>query len=198
MITFKKGSVWICELPILKGKQRPCVIISDDIFNRDPKTNVVNVIPLSTSLDMSVDSVKHLQMKIIADKLCQPLVEYVYPCDKGDIVKFIGILDDEELSAIETAFFNHFTKQATNEVVVEKLAVEVKSEEKKEVYKIGQIKYTDEEKLKVVQTYDKAINDKDKNMRQRLADVYAKGDLKKLADNVRYYRKCLKKKGLTV
>lgn len=197
MIRFKKGSVWQCDLSILGNKRRPCVIISDDEFNRSNDSKVVNVVPLSTSLDVDSDNARHLQMKIIDDKLCQPLVEYTYPCNKNCIQNFVGFLDEDELATIEAAFVKHFSN-LTGMTVIEKpvVAVEaVKPEPKKEKSKTKPSKYSDEEKKKIVDTYDDSMKNNDRKSLQRLADVYSEGNLTKLSKLASYCRIYLRDKG---
>lgn len=187
MIRFKRGSVWSCQLNILKGKVRPCVIISSDKYNFDNAHQFVSVIPLSTSID--IDGANHVQMRIIDEKLCNILCDFTCPCHKNDFIKYLGVLDDVEMERIERAFAEQFEML---EVRNDYETHPKEPERIKELTNSGRkAKHSDEEKAEIISKYDDAMVLKDNKKITEMSDIYANGSRTRLTKLVSRYRKYL-------
>lgn len=184
MVEFKKGTVWNCQLDILGGKVRPCIVISSDDFNSSYKNKHINVIPLSTSLDND-----HYHWNIIDGTTSQILPEFTCPVHKMDFRSYVGTLDNAEMDIINSLLMKHFFGCYTDGSgsKEDKKEKEVKKETK------TSIKYSYEEKISVLKTYDNAIKNNDAKMIQALADEYCEGNKTKLSKLVSYFRKYEKK-----
>ena len=101
MENITRGSIYLCSLPdnpgSVEGKERPCIIVSNDKANRF--SPVVSVIPITSAKK------KYLPVHIALDYLPKAsvcLVEQL-TVDKQNIIKYLGQVTNETLEKIKTA-----------------------------------------------------------------------------------------------
>ena len=112
MHELKRGSIFWTKLPILGGKDRPAIIISNDNFN--DYSDSVTVIPFSTSVDNCVSYGLHRKVKL-ANKFCQTLPEYTCTVPKSDVTMYITMLEPEIMDAIMLDLNTHYGNAPTME-----------------------------------------------------------------------------------
>ena len=102
MENITRGSIFLCSLPdnpgSVEGKERPCIIVSNDKANRF--SPVVSVIPITSAKKR--DLPVHITLDYLP-KASVCLVEQLTVIDKQNIIKYLGQVTNETLEKIKTA-----------------------------------------------------------------------------------------------
>lgn len=112
MRNLKKGLIVSIDLNPVRGsetgKVRPCVIVTNDVYNKNSNLPVVQVVPITewskkkekivTNVSIEKDAKKGLDKKSVADCLQTRPVDI-----NARLKKILGVITDEEMEKINQA-----------------------------------------------------------------------------------------------
>ena len=100
---YTRGMLYWCQLDrvtnITGEKTRPCVIVSNNIFNLF--SGSVTVLPITSKSNKQKPQPTHVDINVTSDRDSVITCENMFTIPKYAVAQFIGILDDETMSKVD-------------------------------------------------------------------------------------------------
>lgn len=105
----KRGDIYLAELAPRSGSEqqgkRPVIVVSNDGFNSVQTWRSIIIVPLSTSINQSKRGLTSIEIPkdeagLVQDSIA--LCHQVTTLDRAKLIRFIGTLSDEKMSAVES------------------------------------------------------------------------------------------------
>lgn len=100
---YTRGMLYWCQLDrvtnISGEKTRPCVIVSNNIFNLF--SGSVTVLPITSKSNKQKPQPTHVDINVTSDRDSVITCENMFTIPKYAVAQFIGILDDETMAKVD-------------------------------------------------------------------------------------------------
>lgn len=100
---YTRGMLYWCQLDrvtnITGEKTRPCVIVSNNIFNLF--SGSVTVLPITSKSNKQKPQPTHVDINVTSDRDSVITCENMFTIPKYAVAQFIGILDDESMAKVD-------------------------------------------------------------------------------------------------
>lgn len=100
---YTRGMLYWCQLDrvtnITGEKTRPCVIVSNNIFNLF--SGSVTVLPITSKSNKQKPQPTHVDINVTSDRDSVITCENMFTIPKYAVAQFIGILDDETMAKVD-------------------------------------------------------------------------------------------------
>lgn len=164
---YTRGMLYWCQLDrvtnITGEKTRPCVIVSNNIFNLF--SGSVTVLPITSKGNKQKPQPTHVDINVTSDRDSVITCENIFTIPKYAVAQFIGILDDETMAKVDHCLKmalsfeempNEFVKYTQPEVELEGQTTGRESASKKPTKKILNRVYihTSEQKHQFINDYE--------------------------------------------
>lgn len=180
---YTRGMLYWCQLDrvtnITGEKTRPCVIVSNNIFNLF--SGSVTVLPITSKSNKQKPQPTHVDINVTSDRDSVITCENIFTIPKYAVAQFIGILDDETMSKVDhclkmaLAFEempNEFVKYTQPEVELETQTPDPKPDPTPAKILNRVYIHTSEQKHQFINDYE-SLNEEDVRLRYGIPNLTA-------------------------